>query len=103
MPELGTISARQAASLLGVAPHACDPGAFRGRRRCWGGRRALRQTLYMAAENARRSGLFRAFYDRLRATGKSHKQAVIAVLRKLIVTLNAMLRDDEPYQHQHSC
>lgn len=103
MPELGTLSAKQAASLLGVAPHACDSGRYRGRRQCWGGRRALRHSLYMAAETARRTGPFKDFYDRLRANGKSHKQATIAVLRKLIVTLNAMLRNDAPYQLQHSC
>jgi len=103
MPELGALSARQAASLLGVAPHACDSGRYRGRRQCWGGRRALRHTLYMAAENARRAGPFKDFYDRLRANGKSHKLAVIAVLRKLVVTLNAMLKANTPYQSQHSC
>lgn len=103
MPELGALSAKQAASLLGVAPHACDSGRYRGRRQCWGGRRALRQTLYMAAENARRTGPFKDFYDRLRANGKSHKLAVIAVLRKLVVILNAMLKADTNYQPQHSC
>jgi transposase len=103
MPELGALSAKQAASLLGVAPHACDSGRYRGRRQCWGGRRTLRHTLYMAAENARRTGPFETFYKRLRDKGKSHKLAVIAVLRKLVITLNAMIKNNTPYQTQHSC
>jgi transposase len=103
MPELGSITNKQAASLLGVAPHACDSGKYRGRRRCWGGRRALRQTLYMAAETARRYGTFKTTYENLRSAGKSHKLAVIAVLRKLITTLNAILRDTQPYKPKHSC
>jgi transposase len=107
-PELGSLDGRQAASLLGVAPHACDSGRYRGRRRCWGGRRDLRRALYMPAETARRKcPRFKAFYDRLRAQGKSHKCALIAVLRKLVITLNAMLRSNSPFiDHnvpQHSC
>lgn len=97
-PELGSLDARQAASLLGVAPHACDSGRYKGRRQCWGGRRNLRKTLYMAAETARRkSQRFKAFYQRLRDAGKSHKCALIAVLRKIIVTLNAILKHDKAY------
>lgn len=103
MPELGDLSPKQAASLLGVAPHACDSGKYRGRRQCWGGRRNLRHTLYMAAENARRKGPFKDFYERLRNDGKPHKLETIAVLRKLITTLNAMARDNKPYAQIHSC
>ena len=98
-PELGALTGKAAANLLGVAPHACDSGVMRGRRRCYGGRKALRDTLYMATLSAIRSvKRWKDVYDRLRNAGKPHKVALIAVMRRIIETANAMLRDKKPFQ-----
>ena len=99
MPELGSLGKKQCAALIGVAPLACESGKWRGRRRCQGGRKTLRDTLYMAALSAatRTNSPFAAFYKRLRQAGKPAKLAIVAVIRKLIVTANAVLRDDKPY------
>lgn len=99
MPELGSLGKKQSAALLGVAPLACDSGTWRGRRRCHGGRKTLRDTLYMAALTAatRTNSPLAAFYQRLRKAGKTPKVALVAVMRKLIVTANALLRDDKLY------
>lgn len=99
MPELGTLTNRQAAALLGVAPFDFDSGTFQGQRCIFGGRRDLRDVAYMAALVAsQRNPVFKDFNDRLRANGKKPKVALVAVMRKLIVTLNAMLRDNQPWQ-----
>lgn len=99
MPELGTLTNRQAAALLGVAPFDCDSGAFRGQRRIFGGRHDLRDVAYMAALAASRyNPVFNAFSERLRAAGKRPKVVLVAVMRKLITTLNAMLRDHRQWQ-----
>lgn len=99
MPELGTLSPRQAAALAGLAPLARDSGVRGGKRRIGGGRKPLRDTLYMAGLSAaRHDPALRAFAERLRANGKAPKQAIIAVTRKLLVILNAMIRDNRPYQ-----
>jgi transposase len=98
MPELGTMEARQAASLAGLAPIADDSGSRRGRRSIRGGRGALRQALYMPAVAAiRHNSAMQAFYERLRAAGKPAKLALTAVMRKLVITANAMLRDARPW------
>ena len=90
---------RQIAALVGLAPLACDSGTQRGRRHCWGGRPAIRRVLYMAAVVASRwNPVLRPFYQRLRAAGKPAKVALIAVARKLLTILNAMLRDQCPWQ-----
>jgi transposase len=97
-PELGRLSSKQIAALAGLAPIACDSGAFRGLRRIGHGRTRIRRALYMAAMAAKRySPRFAAFYERLVAAGKPRKVAVIAVARKLIVVLNAMLRDNKAF------
>lgn len=94
VPELGQIGRRQIASLIGLAPHAHESGKFKGRRMIWGGRAAVRSTLYMAMLSATRyNPLLVPFYRRLLARGKSKKLAYIACARKLLVILNAMLRD----------
>ncbi len=94
MSELGAIGNRQAAALVGVAPFARDSGKLKGGRHVTGGRRRPRDVLYMAAMAA---CLFNSelaeFYGRLVERGKCHKVAVTAVMRKLIVTANALLRD----------
>ena len=98
MPELGALSPRAAAALTGTAPLARESGLRTGRRRIAGGRKPVRDTLFMAALSAARANPdLKAFADRLRAKGKPHKQIMIAVARKLIVMLNAMIRDNRPF------
>lgn len=98
MPELGHVGAKQIAALAGLAPFNVDSGAFRGKRKIAGGRKRVRDALYMAALNAvRRADPFKAFYERLRQAGKPAKLALIAVARKLLTVLNAMMRDRKPY------
>ncbi len=100
MPELGSMTGRQAASLLGVAPFDCDSGNFKGQRRIFGGRKNLRDVAYMAALVASKwNPALKAFRDRLEAAGKKPKVAIVAVMRKLIVTLNAMIRNNQPWTH----
>ncbi len=107
LPELGQLTRRKIAALVGLAPHARDSGAFKGRRTIWGGRADLRNTLHMGLIAAiRRDNPIQEAYRRLRGNGKPHKLATTAVLRKMIVQLNAMIRDQCPYKHttpQHSC
>jgi len=94
MPELGSLTNRQAASLLGVAPFDCDSGTFRGQRRIFGGRQHVRDVAYMAALVAgRRNPVLATFRSRLRDAGKPPKVVIVAIMRKLITTLNAILRD----------
>ncbi len=94
MGELGAIGNRQAAALIGVAPFARDSGSRKGGRHVSGGRRRPRDVLYMAATAACVFNPEMAeFHSRLKERGKPHKVAVSAVMRKLIVTANALLRD----------
>ncbi len=98
MPELGQVGPKQVAALAGLAPLNVDSGTDRGKRAIGGGRKRVRDALYMAALNAvRRDGPFRSFYQKLRTAGKPAKLALIAVARKLLTTLNAMLRDRKTY------
>jgi transposase len=98
MPELGQVGPKQVAALAGLAPLNVDSGTYRGKRAIGGGRKRVRDALYMAALNAvRRDGPFRSFYQKLRTAGKPAKLALIAVARKLLTTLNAMLRDRKTY------
>jgi len=99
LPELGHLTRRKIAALVGVAPINRDSGTLRGRRSIAGGRPAVRTALYMAALVAsRKNPIIAAHYDKLRAAGKTGKQALTACMRKLIVTLNAILRDRKPWQ-----
>jgi len=94
VPELGKLDGRKIAALVGVAPFNRDSGTLRGKRAIWGGRAAVRATLYMATMAAvRRSPSMKAFHDRLIAAGKPWKVAQVACMRKLLVRLNAMMRD----------
>jgi len=94
LPELGRLTRKQIAALVGVAPFARDSGKRRGRRHTAGGRRAVRTVLYMATLSAVRfNPALKRFYERLRASGKVSKVAVIACARKLLTILNAMVRD----------
>jgi transposase len=94
LPELGTLNRKQIAKLVGVAPLSRDSGTRRGLRATWGGRATARSSLYMATLVAtRHNPVIRDFYARLLARGKAKKVALVAAMRKLLVILNAMLRD----------
>jgi transposase len=95
LPELGRMNRKQVAALVGVAPYAFESGTLKGRRCIWGGRVHVRQVLYMAAMSACNwNPAFKTFNARLKAAGKLPKVAIVAVMRKMITTLNAMVRDD---------
>jgi transposase len=95
MPELGQLNRRQAAALAGLAPFNHDSGSIRGKRAIFGGRRALRTGLYMAALSAARfNPILSRYYQRLRAKGKPHKLALTAVMRKLLLALNHSLKPE---------
>jgi transposase len=97
LPELGRLCRRRIASLAGLAPHAHDSGTWRGTRRIWGGRRKVREALYIAALTAaRRVPALQRMRDRLKAKGKPPKAVLIACARQLLVILNAMVRDAKP-------
>lgn len=100
LPELGQLGRRQIASLVGVSPFNRDSGRFRGKRTTWGGRAKVRSVLYMGALVAsRHNPVLAAFYQRLRADGKEKKVALTAVMRKLLIILNAIVRDGRPWQN----
>src|SRR4029450_10807529 len=93
LPELGRLDRRAIAALVGVAPFNCDSGQHRGQRHIWGGRTAVRGTLYRGALTAtRHNAVLRAFYRRLREAGKPAKVALVATMRKLLTIVNAMLK-----------
>lgn len=95
MPELGSLSRAKIAALAGIAPFPKDTAERKGYRAIRGGRADVRQALYNAARVAiRHNPLAKALYERLRAKGKGHKVAIVAVMRKLLTTLNAMLRSN---------
>ena len=98
LPELGRLNRRRIAALVGVAPVANDSGLSRGRRRIQGGRFQIRRVLYMAALSASRANpVIKSFYRRLIAAGKLPKVALVACMRKLLTTLNAMVRSNKPW------
>jgi transposase len=99
LPELGQLNRREIAALVGLAPFAHDSGQWRGQRRCWGGRSAIRAVLYMATVSATRCNpVVRAHYRRLRAIGKPAKLALVACMRRLITILNAMVKTQQRWQ-----
>ena len=99
LPELGHLDRRSIAALVGVAPFNRDSGRWRGQRTIWGGRASVRASLYMAAlVAARHNPPLRAFYRRLRAAGKAPKVALVAVMRKLLTIVNAMVRHQQPWK-----
>jgi len=103
LPELGALKNKQLAALVGVAPLNRDSGIFRGRRAIWGGRSEVRATLYMGALVATRCNPdVKVFYERLLAAGKAKKVALVACMRKLLVILNAMLRNRTPWRPSHA-
>jgi transposase len=94
LPELGTLDRKRIAALVGVAPLNRDSGLFRGRRMIWGGRAAIRSALYMGALSAIRfNPVIKLFSERLRKAGKPPKVIITACMHKLLIILNAMLRN----------
>ena len=96
LPELGTLSDGEAAALTGVAPINRDSGQHRGQRHIHGGRPAVRRVLYMAALTAAvHNPILKAFYQRLRQNGKPPKVALTAVIRKLVILLNRLIKNPD--------
>lgn len=99
LPELGRLNRRQIASLVGVAPMNRDSGAFRGKRMIAGGRKSVRNALYMATLVAcKHNPEIKTFYLRLTNSGKNKKVAITACMRKMIVILNTMMKYQQPYR-----
>ncbi len=100
LPELGDASRQAIAALVGVAPINRDSGMMRGKRTTWGGRKVVRSALYMAALVATRyNPTLKAHYAKLVAAGKAKKLALIACTRKLLVILNAMIRNKTAWRN----
>lgn len=98
LPELGRLTHKQIAALVGVAPVPRESGQWRGKRTIWGGRAPVRAVLYMAAlVAARHNPVIRAFYARLHAAGKPKKVCLTACMRKLLTILNAMMKAQRPW------
>ena len=98
LPELGQMERREIAALAGLAPINRDSGKMRGKRTTWGGRKHARTALYMPTVCAiRHNPVIREFYHRLRASGKLKMVALAACMRKLLIILNAILRDNRPW------
>ncbi len=94
MPELGSLGRRQAAALIGVAPFANDSGQHHGARHIRGGRRRPRDVLFMAATSAARCNRdLKIVFERLKAAGKAYKTSIVALMRKLVVLADTLLRE----------
>ncbi|WP_408895628.1 IS110 family RNA-guided transposase [Rhodovastum atsumiense] len=99
LPELGTLDRRHISALAGLAPFNHDSGTHRGKRSIRGGRTVVRSALFMAAWVAtRRNPILKSVYERLIAAGKAHMVALVACMRKLLTILNAIIRDQQPWQ-----
>lgn len=104
LPELGTLNKKQIAALVGVAPYNHDSGTKTGKRFIHGGRQNVRNALYMTALVAmRHNKIMKAFYDKLKAAGKPSKLALTAVIRKIIVILNTMIKFNEKWKFADAC
>lgn len=102
LPELGRLNRKQIASLVGIAPINRDSGQFKGRRFVSGGRAHIRSILYMSSLSAvRRNAVLKAFYQRLRTAGKAPKVALTAVMHKLLIILNAMVKHQTFWDANH--
>jgi transposase len=103
LPELGQLSRQKIAALVGVAPFNNDSGPRRGKRRVFGGREAIRSTLYMATlSSIQCNPVIQSFYQRLIKRGKEKKVAIVACMRKLLTILNAMIRDNNVWNTEQS-
>src|SRR5262249_26892125 len=99
LPQLGTFSRKQIAALVGLAPYDFDSGKLKGHRSIYGGRMSVRNVLYIAALSASRySPALKTFHNRIADTDKKSKAIIVAVIREIITTLNAMLRDSAAWQ-----
>jgi transposase len=99
LPELGSLNRREIGALVGVCPFNHDSGGRRGKRLIWGGRSSVRAALYMATLCATRfNPIIKAFYRRLVDAGKHKKVAIVACMRKLLVTMNVMIRTDTSWR-----
>jgi transposase len=99
LPELGTLDRKTVASLAGLAPYTRQSGRWKGKSMIGGGRKTVRSALFIAAMVAcRYNKTLKAFYDRLLRAGKAKVPAIVAVARKLLTILNAILRDKKPWQ-----
>jgi len=95
LPEIGTMNRRQIAARVGVAPLNQDSGKYKGRRAIWGGRARIRSVLYMCVISCIcHNPKIKAFYNRLISSGKKHKVAITACMRKLMIILNTMIKND---------
>jgi transposase len=103
LPELGMLTHKRLCALVGVAPFNRDSGQGRGKREVWGGRAPVRATLYMGALVAtRHNPAIKGFYERLLASGKPKKVALVACMRKLLTILNALMRDRAMWRCPHA-
>lgn len=99
LPELGKLSAKEVSALAGLAPLNRDSGSLRGKRTIWGGRASIRRTLYMGTLVATRHNTkIKKFYQRLCAAGKLKKVAITACMHKLLIIMNAMIKNDQPWR-----
>lgn len=99
LPELGKVSSREITALAGLAPYNRDSGTLRGKRTIWGGRAPVRCALYMAALVAIRHNVqLKAFYERLCNAGKQKKVAIVACMRKLLIVMNSMIKNNQPWR-----
>lgn len=99
LPELGDLNRQQISALVGVAPFNCESGKMRGKRMIFGGRKSVRDVLYMAAMSAMQfNPKIKTFSDRLKGQGKPHKVIVTACMRKLLVILNTMVKENKPWE-----
>jgi transposase len=103
VPELGCLSPRELSALVGVSPFNRDSGTLRGKRTAWGGRARVREALYTGALIASRfNPAIKEFYERLVASGKPKKVVLVACMRKLLVILNAVMRERTPWEYPHA-
>ena len=103
VPEIGEVDRRELAALVGVAPFDDDSGKRGGKRHIWGGRAEVRNVAYMAALTAARSNpILKAFHQRLIANGKTPKAVIVAVARKMLGIIIAMLRKGEEWNPEHA-
>ena len=99
LPELGQLNAKQISALVGLAPFNRDSGTLRGQRSVWGGRASVRATLFMAGLVATRyNSQIKQFYERLCKAGKKKKVALVACMHKLLIIMNAMIKEGKPWE-----
>ena len=102
-PEIGKLTRRQIAKLVGIAPLNNDSGKHRGERHIWGGRADVRSVLYMATVSAKRCNpLIRAFAEKLERAGKPYKVRMVACMRKLLTIMNAMIKNNMPWDPRNA-